>query len=348
MTALAKLDVERLVTADDRKNFPDLVARIAIDKEQYELAKKRVSDNAFSAQNNEKIKLLNTQIAQQEALATGDQRLIDDANMQVKLERLITDKMLERDPVQRNLMIQGEKALEVATRAAKQAHEWTALYKNMGDTLVNSFMEAGKQGKSFSDALKSTLPVLAEMIVKALVLQPIVNSFSGMFGNNTQKGLGTSASTFWSELIRGKSGSIADPSGSGWNTTYSGGGLFSANGNAFIGGHVQAFANGGLVDRPTMFGHAGGVGMMAEAGTEAIMPLTRLGNGKLGVHAGGGGDTNTYHINLGVAGDLTDATKSDLLMQMDMIMKKNSPGIVKASVNAVQSANRSNPNFLRR
>lgn len=52
---------------------------------------------------------------------------------------------------------------------------------------------------------------------------------------------------------------------------------------------ITPFANGGLTTGPTLFGLAG------EAGTEAIMPLTRIG-GKLGVNATGGGGGNSYHI----------------------------------------------------
>lgn len=70
----------------------------------------------------------------------------------------------------------------------------------------------------------------------------------------------------------------------------------SANGNAFAGGSVSAFAkggilgpNGGLLDRPTFFPMAkGGIGIGGEAGTEAVLPLKRGANGKLGVQAEGG------------------------------------------------------------
>lgn len=63
----------------------------------------------------------------------------------------------------------------------------------------------------------------------------------------------------------------------------------SANGNAFSGGNLAPFANGGVVYRPTVFPMATGMGLMGEAGPEAVMPLKRLGNGKLGVMAQGGG-----------------------------------------------------------
>jgi hypothetical protein len=62
----------------------------------------------------------------------------------------------------------------------------------------------------------------------------------------------------------------------------------SANGNVFSHGNLIPFANGGIVQRPTMFQMAGGRrGIMAEAEPEAIMPLARGRDGKLGVKGGG-------------------------------------------------------------
>lgn len=61
----------------------------------------------------------------------------------------------------------------------------------------------------------------------------------------------------------------------------------SAKGNAFVGGNIIPFAKGGIVDSPTAFTYGGGKnkGIMGEAGTEAILPLKRSGNGDLGVTA---------------------------------------------------------------
>ncbi|WP_417263070.1 phage tail tape measure protein [Celeribacter sp.] len=59
-------------------------------------------------------------------------------------------------------------------------------------------------------------------------------------------------------------------------------------GGAFAQGRVMPFANGGVVSSPTFFPMRGGTGLMGEAGAEAIMPLTRGANGKLGVQAQGG------------------------------------------------------------
>lgn len=78
----------------------------------------------------------------------------------------------------------------------------------------------------------------------------------------------------------------------------------AANGAAF-GGSITPFANGGaftnsIVSSPTLFKFADGgamrTGLMGEAGSEAIMPLTRGPGGRLGVDASGvgsgGGDVS--------------------------------------------------------
>lgn len=74
------------------------------------------------------------------------------------------------------------------------------------------------------------------------------------------------------------------------------GGLMSgvlpfADGGSFSQGRVMPFANGGVVSSPTYFPMRGATGLMGEAGPEAIMPLTRGRDGKLGVRSEGGGNT---------------------------------------------------------
>lgn len=64
------------------------------------------------------------------------------------------------------------------------------------------------------------------------------------------------------------------------------------NGGSFSQGRVMPFANGGVVSAPTTFPMRGGWGLMGEAGPEAIMPLARGADGKLGVRGGGGGVIN--------------------------------------------------------
>lgn len=58
-----------------------------------------------------------------------------------------------------------------------------------------------------------------------------------------------------------------------------------AQGGAFSQGRVMPFANGGVVRGATTFPMRGGTGLMGEAGPEAIMPLARGPDGKLGVRS---------------------------------------------------------------
>ncbi len=61
------------------------------------------------------------------------------------------------------------------------------------------------------------------------------------------------------------------------------------NGAPFSQGRVMPFAKGGVISGPTSFAMRGGSGLMGEAGPEAIMPLTRGADGRLGVQSAGGG-----------------------------------------------------------
>ncbi len=72
--------------------------------------------------------------------------------------------------------------------------------------------------------------------------------------------------------------------------------LAQADGGVWQNG-IQKFATGAIVNSPTIFPMANGLGLMGEAGPEAIMPLTRTSSGKLGVEATG---TNQSELNVEV------------------------------------------------
>lgn len=69
--------------------------------------------------------------------------------------------------------------------------------------------------------------------------------------------------------------------------------LFSGLASGFSGGGILPFAKGGVVAAPGYFplpgGGAGALGLMGEAGAEAVLPLSRDASGRLGVAAGSGG-----------------------------------------------------------
>jgi lambda family phage tail tape measure protein len=60
-----------------------------------------------------------------------------------------------------------------------------------------------------------------------------------------------------------------------------------AKGGVFGPQGMERFARGGVVDRPWVFPFAGGIGLMGEAGPEAIVPLRRMSSGNLGVETSG-------------------------------------------------------------
>ncbi|MBR0568006.1 phage tail tape measure protein [Azoarcus sp. L1K30] len=88
------------------------------------------------------------------------------------------------------------------------------------------------------------------------------------------------------------------------------GGLFADGGAFGQSGQINAFASGGVVDRPQFFKFASGgsfkAGVMGEAGPEAILPLKRGSDGKLGVTMNGGADSGvTVNITVNESGQST-------------------------------------------
>jgi phage-related minor tail protein len=83
--------------------------------------------------------------------------------------------------------------------------------------------------------------------------------------------------------------------GGGIDTLFKAFGL--AKGGVVGGGAVKPFASGGVVNAPTLFPLAHGLGLMGEAGAEAVMPLARGSDGRLGVRTeGGAAVTVNFHI----------------------------------------------------
>jgi phage-related minor tail protein len=113
--------------------------------------------------------------------------------------------------------------------------------------------------------------------------------FDGMKLSDALKGIARSmADTAYNIAMKPIKDAVAGALAGGVNNAVSGI-LPFANGAAFSQGRVTAFAKGGVVSQPTHFPMRGATGLMGEAGPEAIMPLTRGADGRLGVASAGGG-----------------------------------------------------------
>ncbi len=120
------------------------------------------------------------------------------------------------------------------------------------------FVQTGKlEWKSLIDSM---IADLVRLFIRSQILGPLAQGLGGPFGG-------------------GGAGLVGSTPGA----------TFTAQGAAFESGRKLAFARGGVVGRPTLFPLARGIGVMGEAGPEAILPLKRLPGGDLGVGAAGGG-----------------------------------------------------------
>ena len=75
----------------------------------------------------------------------------------------------------------------------------------------------------------------------------------------------------------------------------------NALGNVYAKNGIQKFARGGIVDKPTVFPFKNGIGLMGEAGPEAILPLRRGKGGRLGVESSGTTNTSVV-VNVDASG----------------------------------------------
>ena len=138
--------------------------------------------------------------------------------------------------------------------------------KDFATTIVGSFRSIVNGTKTVSQAFREMAISVIQQIMDILIWQPLISSLTNG--------------------ISGMLGSAMGPTGNGFLGQLLGFGLSAATGGSTRGSYM--FANGGVVGSPTYFGLAnGGMGVMGEAGPEAILPLKRGANGKLGVEGGG-------------------------------------------------------------
>jgi lambda family phage tail tape measure protein len=198
------------------------------------------------------------------------------------------------------------------------------LFKGMGDALVD-FALTGKT--SFGDMVNSMIIGL----IKLEMQMAMTNMYNGMGG------------------MSGILGSFA--------SAFTGTPVPSAKGNVFNNGGIQAFAKGGaftngIVSSPSMFN----MGVMGEAGPEAIMPLRRGSDGSLGVAASGGssgGNVSVQVINNSNAQATTnETTDSKGNRKIEVVIGDMNAGEISRSGSSSQKSIRSTfgiqPQLIRR
>lgn len=151
------------------------------------------------------------------------------------------------------------------------------------------------------------------------ILQGNFDNIGKSFGDLLRKMAAQAIAADLGNQLFGKIGADGNRAGGGIfnNLLASLGSLFGfAKGGVFSSGvPVTAFANGGVVGSPTMFGMRGGLGLMGEAGPEAIMPLKRGRDGRLGVAGGGGQVVNNYNVSAGV-------TRNELMTALQLMQQQ--------------------------
>lgn len=147
----------------------------------------------------------------------------------------------------------------VRAALAETGKDVATLERGLSKGLRRAFDGVVFDGMKLSDALETVARSMIQTTYSAAI-KPITNQVGGLLA----QGIGS--------IVEGV--------------------LPFANGGSFSQGRVMPFANGGVISGPTNFPMRGGMGLMGEAGPEAIMPLARGADGKLGVRSAGGGSVN--------------------------------------------------------
>ena len=199
--------------------------------------------------------------------------------------------------------------------------------------------DTGNKQKSVLDGMKSAVTDYQEKVndVAGNIKNAMSNAFQGMedalvnFVMTGKLAFGDLARSIIQDMARIVIQQTIMAPFTGWIGKL----LGNANGNAIVDGKVEKYAYGGIVSRPTVFPMKNGMGLMGEAGPEAIMPLKRGANGKLGVQSSGGVGNITVNVDASgtnVEGDETQGKQLGLLIsaavQTEIIQQQRPGGLL--------------------
>jgi lambda family phage tail tape measure protein len=200
----------------------------------------------------------------------------------------------------------------VGTLSENISNVTTNAFSGLEDAIVSLTTTGTFSFRQFALAIVEDL---TRMVTRMLIIAPLLKLIQGLIPG------GTFASA------------SAGLSGAGALKSFIPGFALNATGNVYGSNGVVPFARGGIVNGPTMFPFAKGVGLMGEAGPEAIMPLRRGADGRLGVAASGGAGVNvTVNVDAGssqVQGDGPNANQLGRVIGAAVqaeIVKQQRPG----------------------
>jgi phage-related minor tail protein len=145
--------------------------------------------------------------------------------------------------------------------------------------MTSAFTSSVSGGRQFDNVLKSLALRLSDLSLK-MALAPVTRSVAGGINQLFQGLFGTGGSG-----ASGATGATATATATATLTAAM--------------GAIKPFAAGGVIGTPTYFPLAtGGLGLAGEAGPEAIVPLARGADGRLGIAMNGGVATGNVTINI--------------------------------------------------
>ena len=164
---------------------------------------------------------------------------------------------------------------------------------NAGLSGFEEFGRALGQGKDGIESMTQALTQMAQQILKQLPMM-FLQAGLQLLAQSNPLGWAFIAAAGSSAIISGYVDGVSKTQKEA--SKHAQGGVFDEYGKA-----ARTFAAGGaftnqIVSAPTYFAHGGGFGLMGEAGPEAIMPLTRMSNGSLGVQTAGSQANVTVNV----------------------------------------------------
>jgi len=222
---------------------------------------------------------------------------------------------------------QSKKAQQILDKYAESvknvnlqiANSFVNTFNKLEDSLVE-FVQTGTL--NFKKLARSIINDITRIFIRSQIIAPLTGGLGNIFG------IGGGKQKVIDQTLKspGVLGALEIEAGRNRN----------ALGNVIANNKIVPYAKGGLIERPTIFPLADGAALAGEAGVEAILPLRRGKNGKLGVEANGGGIGNIV-VNVDASGSSVEGNSQQSaqlgkmlgsVIQAELIKQKRPGGLL--------------------